>query len=192
MWNYFRGKVIPWKRVFPALITGLIGGGLGAYLSRYLSNKFMVYLLLMAIPLIFFLSSKLKKVRQQKAATEIFYGRAALIGLVMGFYDGFFGPGTGVFLLISFVLFLKFSYVEAGAGGRVLNLITNLSALILFIFRGRILWNVAAIGIAGSLLGNFIGSRLALAKAEKIIRPVFYLVLALLLIKSLNDVLALS
>ncbi len=191
VWRYVRQKVIHWKLMAVAIIMGMGGAFFGARLSIYLSLEMMVVILIIIIPVIFLLQKKLDHKGkssgnlQDNRSTMI---KAGLLGSIIGMYDGLFGPGTGTFLIIGFVLFLHMNYRQASANGRIINYITNLSALVFFIGEGRIYWPVAGVALAGAMIGNYIGSGLVLTRAEKIVGPIFKLVLLALLGKCIFDI----
>ncbi len=192
VFRYIVNKTIIWKIMIYAIVSALIGSAIGASLSRYLSKEIMFTLLLVVIPLIFFLQYRqgmkatAEEGRQVPASAVL---RASVIGLFVGGYDGLFGPGTGTFMLLAFMAFLNFSAREASANARIVNYASNLSALIYFLVQGRIFWPIAAVAIAGSICGNWIGSGMVLKSADKVVMPVFRLVLVLLLLKCGYDLL---
>ena len=109
-------------------------------------------------------------------------GRAALI---IGAYDGFYGPGTGTFLIIAFTGFAKMSVRSANAHAKVINMTTNVTSLVVFLHSGQVLIVLGLAGAACCMLGNYIGSGLVLTKGTRIVRPVILVVLVLLFAKIL-------
>ena len=191
VFRYARSGFVIWKTVIIAVLCALIGSSLGAQASHILSPKIMVYILLTIVPVVFLLNSRLKKMAElERKETSLKTAvLAAFMGLSIGFYDGFFGPGTGTFLILFYVLAFHYSLQEASINARLVNYASNFAAFFVFLSSGRIAWNVAAVGICASILGNFVGSRLVLSKADRIVRPLFNLVLVLLLVKCLYDLL---
>ncbi|MBP9674344.1 MAG: TSUP family transporter [Bacteriovoracaceae bacterium] len=187
--RFSRSSKVFWKMLILGIVTALIGSLLGAYLSSFLSKKYMLILLVIVIPLILYFSSHKVPAAKNFVWEKKYTMRLLLIGFLLGAYDGFFGPGTGTFLLIAFVSFLHMDYKNASIHSRMINYASNLSAFFFFLFSGKILWKVALIAAIASMLGNFIGSGLVLTKAEKVVRPLFFLVICLLLIKSFYDLL---
>jgi hypothetical protein len=114
--------------------------------------------------------------------TSVVLTGAAACALVLGFYDGFFGPGTGTFLILIFTVFLKFDLVTANGNAKIINLSSNLGSLITFLITGQVLFALAIPAAVFGILGNFIGSTLAIKIGPKIIKPILIGVLALLLI----------
>jgi uncharacterized membrane protein YfcA len=109
-----------------------------------------------------------------------------LSALVIGTYDGFYGPGTGTFLIIAFTVFAKMSVPAANAQAKVINLTTNITSLAVFLLSGQVVLLLGLAGAACNMAGNWLGSGLAITKGAKIVRPVILIVLALLLIKILT------
>lgn len=104
--------------------------------------------------------------------------KALAIGTAIGFYDGFFGPGTGTFLAFSFVFFMGFNFVQGTANAKLSNLASNFAAIVAFGFTGNISWTVALPMAAANICGNLVGSNLAIKRGSTVIKPVFALVLA--------------
>jgi uncharacterized membrane protein YfcA len=100
----------------------------------------------------------------------------AAIGLVIGFYDGFFGPGTGSFLVFAMVRILKFDFTTATGNAKLMNFGSNIASLITFIAAGLVVWRVALPMGAANALGSFVGAQLAITRGAKFVRWVFLLV----------------
>jgi len=105
---------------------------------------------------------------------------------LVGLYDGFYGPGTGTFLIIAFTVFAKLDIRTANAQAKVINLTTNITSLVIFLRSGQTVILLGLTAAACNMAGNFLGSGLALSKGSKITRPVILLVLALLFLKALG------
>ena len=103
--------------------------------------------------------------------------------LVVGVYDGFYGPGTGTFLIIAFTVFAGMTVGAANAQAKVINLATNLSALAVFLAEGQVLVPLGLAAAVCNMAGNYLGSGLALTKGARIVRPVILAVLLLLFLK---------
>ena len=112
---------------------------------------------------------------------------AGVIGLGIGFYDGFFGPGTGSFFVFLFVRVLGYDFLHASAAAKRLNTATNFAALLLFAFTGHIWWHVAAVLAVANVVGSLLGTRLALARGAGFVRVVFIGVVSALILKTAWD-----
>ena len=128
-------------------------------------------------------SIQLKQISLKK---QMIYG--SLIGIVVGFYDGFFGPGTGSFLVLGFVLFLGMDFMHASAYAKIVNCITNLSALVVFINQGNYLLNIAVLMGVSNILGSYLGSHMAIKKGNAFIRNIFIFIVMLMIIRYGYDV----
>ena len=102
---------------------------------------------------------------------------------IIGMYDGFYGPGTGTFLIIAFAVFAKMTVGSANAQAKVINLTSNLTSLAVFLLNGQVLIPLGIAAAVCNMAGNWVGSTLAVTKGTKIVRPVILLVLVLLLAK---------
>jgi uncharacterized membrane protein YfcA len=116
----------------------------------------------------------------------------AVIALVIGAYDGFFGPGTGTFLIIAFVTVLHFSLQQASANAKVVNFASNLAALAIFTARGLVLWKVALPMAVGQFLGGATGAHLAVAGGDRVVRRVVLVVVLALVLRLGYDLWAAS
>jgi uncharacterized membrane protein YfcA len=121
-----------------------------------------------------------------------FFGRkeamvAAGIGAVIGFYDGFFGPGTGSFFVFLFVRLLGYDFLSASASAKLLNTATNGAALILFVAKGHIWWHFVLAMALANVVGSLLGTRLALKHGTGFVRLVFIGVVSALILKTSFD-----
>ena len=112
---------------------------------------------------------------------------AAGIGAVLGFYDGFFGPGTGSFILFAFVALLGFDFLRASASSKVINLATNIAALCFFIPEGYVRYDLGIVMAAANILGSIVGTHLALSKGARFVRALFIVVVIALLAKQISQ-----
>ncbi len=168
-------------------VTALIGSALGTRLNLLLSEKALHYVLIVLLPVIavflllrrdFGLESRVEELSRQKLTVL-----SALIGLVLGAYDGFFGPGAGTFIILAFTALCGFDLVTASGNAKVVNLCSNIAAFVTFASAGKILWALGLPAACCSIAGHYVGSSLALKDGAKIIRPMFFVVLSLLLVR---------
>lgn len=118
--------------------------------------------------------------------TQLFAG--ALLGLVTGFYDGFFGPGTGSFLVMGFVVLLGFDFLSASAYAKIINCVTNIAALTVFIRNGNYILEIAVLMAICMVIGNFAGSRMALRHGTSFVRKIFLLIVVIMILRYGYDV----
>jgi len=112
----------------------------------------------------------------------------SIIGIFIGFYDGFFGPGTGSFFVLGFVVILGFDFLHASAYAKVINCLTNISALILFIKQGNYILEIALLLAICNVTGSIIGTKLALKQGNKFIRIIFLGIVCLMIVRYGYDV----
>ena len=182
--RYYRsGKLM----VVPALIaaiTALPGSWLGTRAAMALGNRVMQIFMLFAIPVVCALVLFNRKTAEEsKPVTKRQYPLCVLIGLVIGFYDGFFGPGTGTFLIVLFTHLLGMDMVTASATAKPVNLFSNIASLATRIAAGNVLFALAFPAMACSVMGGWLGAKLALTKGARLIRFVMLGVLVLLTVR---------
>lgn len=184
IFRYTRAKAINWSQFkFPILVS-FLAAVLGAYLLAIQSRELMLGILIVISPLVFLIS--LKKPKHQKFSwmtkklSTIFL---ILMSALLGCYDGFFGPGTGSFFLFGLMYLLAFPAKEASANARILNYASNLGALIFFFSQLKFSLGISVLGIVASLIGNYFGSHLVINHANRVVRPLYLIVLTLLIFK---------
>lgn len=173
-----------------ALAAGL-ASFLGARLVSYLNTnalKPIILVVLIFIAIYTYYKKDLGAVSTKKLSVgkQLIFG--AIIGAVVGFYDGFFGPGAGSFLVLGFVVVLGFEFVQASAYAKVVNSITNLTALFVFIKQGNYLLELALLLAVCNMSGNLLGTKLALKRGNSFVRNVFLMVMSLLIVRYAYDV----
>lgn len=183
--RYFRHGHVHLPAAGVAVPLSLLGSWLGARLNMVLPERYLYWFLLAALPAIaLFLVFRRDfgtESRAEQLPNKILLLRCGAIAAVIGVYDGFFGPGTGTFLVLALTGLCSFDLLTASGNAKVMNLASNLAAFTTFAFGGGILW---ALGIPAALCGiagQYIGSGLALKNGARVIRPMFFVVLALLL-----------
>ena len=105
--------------------------------------------------------------------------------LIIGFYDGFFGPGTGTFFVLTFLIVKQRNLMEATAATKVLNLSSNFASFLVFQYKGFVIWELALIMAIAQVTGAYIGSKLAINNGEKFVRPVIVFISIVLSIRIL-------
>lgn len=189
-WRYARRIEIPWRFVLPAAATAFIGSYLGARLAHFLPAQAMRPLVLVLLVVMLAYTLYKPDFGQQDAGrvlTRRDLVLGLLIGAAIGFYDGFFGPGTGSFLIFLFIRFFHFDFLRASACAKVVNLTTNLASLVFFIPAGQVLYAIALpMGLA-NIAGAQIGTRLALKGGNLWVRRLFLVLVLILLAKLLFD-----
>jgi len=147
----------------------------------------LVILILIAIYTFSTKDLGLKQTKNISLYRQMMYG--SLIGLIVGFYDGFFGPGTGSFFVLGFVVILGFEFVVASAYAKIINCMTNISALFVFVRQGNYMLGIAVLMSVCNIAGNFAGSRMALKKGNSYIRVVFLVIVSMMIARYGYDIL---
>ncbi|MFY7867102.1 sulfite exporter TauE/SafE family protein [Roseateles sp.] len=188
--QYARRVSLNWWALLPAAGVALLGSFAGAWTVTLVSAEF----LRKALPLILLLVLVYTLLRKDMGRHHAprFSGRAetlvaAAIGLVIGFYDGFFGPGTGSFFVFLFVRLLGYDFLHASATSKLMNTATNAAALTLFAFKGHVWWHLAAVMAVTNVLGSLVGTRVALARGAGFVRGMFIVVVSALILKTAWD-----
>ena len=188
--QYSRKVVIPWRIALPGAIAALIFAWFGAMAVAFISPSILrplILILLILVAIYTFIRKDFGAVSNecvnQRQATVI----AIVIGCVIGFYDGFFGPGTGSFLIILFIRFLGMDFLKASATAKIVNVSTNLGAIAYFSSNITLLWQTAALMAVCNFLGSVIGARTAVKKGSAFIRKIFLCIVVLLITKLAYD-----
>jgi uncharacterized membrane protein YfcA len=174
------------KLLLITALTAILAAFLGAKALHFLNPYwYKPLILLILIGMAWFTWKKKDFGQQQRLLTENvgFYMKAVLLGGLVGFYDGIFGPGAGSFLVMGFVVWLGFDFLHASAYAKWVNVATNLSALGVFIGQGQYWLELGILMALANVTGNSIGSRMAIKKGNGFIRIVFLLVVSLLIIR---------
>lgn len=194
--TYLRNTRIDLRTALPMALAAFIGSGLGALLaSRIPAASFrpVILVMLIGVWLWTWLKPAMGTVENLRwEGQRRHYGVAVVAGLGIGFYDGLIGPGTGSFLLIVLVAGLGLSFLKASATAKIVNVGTNIAALIIFGFTGSVIWLLGLLMGACNLIGAVVGARTAIAKGSEFVRRVFLIVVALLILRLAWDVLAVS
>ena len=191
--RYAKGKAIIYSVGIPSVIGSLIGSHIGARLALVISDTVLKVILTILIPIaaVFVFVANPRRDRNlaidQKVSKRKTVIISGLIGLIIGTYDGFFGPGTGTFLIILYVSILSMNHVNASGTAKIVNLASNIGALLTFIAGGKVLYFVGLPAALFGIVGNWIGSGLALKKGVNVIKPVMIIVLVILFAKILMD-----
>lgn len=181
---------------FTLLITIGIFAGIfsffGAKMVSYVNVEWfkpIILFILIGILIYSIIKKDLGKVSSHNVSLkkQLIYG--GIMASLLGFYDGFFGPGTGSFFVLGFVVLLGFDFLHASAYAKVVNSITNISALLVFLLQGNFLLSIAIIMAISNIIGNIMGTKMAFKKGNSFIRLIFILVVSLLIIRYAYDIL---
>ena len=187
--RYSRHVAIDWPTIAPAAVAAFLCAFLGSRAVTLLAPSVLrplVLILLLVVASYVFLVKDLGLIHQPKHAPRKARSLALLIGSVLGFYDGFFGPGMGSFLIFAFVGILGFDFLAASASAKAINWCTNLASIIYFSATGQLLYGIGLAMAASNVLGATLGAHLAIRKGSRFVR-VFFLVIVCGLIAKLTQ-----
>lgn len=183
-WNYARAGLLRVPGLVPGILATLVGAVVGAAvvgrLDRELLRSAMPFLLGSVAAFTWLKPDLGQERRPARLAARPF---AVGFGLTLGFYDGFFGPGTGAFWMIACVLLLGADLREATGYTKAMNLTSNLASLAIFLWNGQVSLQAGLAMAAGQVVGAGLGSRLVLRRGVSVVRPVFLGVVTLLTLK---------
>lgn len=188
--QYSRRVSIPWWAAGPAALAAAIGSWSGAravVLFPPAALRPLILVLLILVALYTFLRKDFGIHHRRLASTGRECGLAILIGAALGFYDGFFGPGTGSFLIFLFIRILGMDFLHASVSAKIVNVSTNLAAIAVFVSHGAVFWQVALVMACCNLLGSRVGTGLALRHGAVFIRKAFLAVVLVLILRFAAD-----
>lgn len=188
--RFMKAGLVNLKLAAPAVIAAVLGSSTGANISLIIPEKVMTYVLLVVLPMSAFLVLN-KKLFNDKGSDTVnldkrTYITATLAAFTVGIYDGFYGPGTGTFLIIAFTVFAKLGIKTANAQAKVINLTTNVTALVIFLFNGQVILPLGIAAAASNMVGGYIGAGLAMKNGANLAKYSILFVLFLLALKVLG------
>ncbi len=187
--RFIRGGYVDWKLGVPSILLALYGAHLGTRLQLALDERWLKWLLLAVLPVVAVVVLRQKQLPEERG--EIAAGKQAAIvlaaALTVGAYDGFYGPGTGTFLILIFCQLGKMDLRTASGNVKLVNLASNVGALATSLMNGKVFIVLGLIGAVASIAGHYIGSGLAIKDGSKIVRPIILLVLVLLAVKVISE-----
>ncbi len=188
--QYSRRVQMRWAVLGPAAGAALVGSFLGAWAVTLIDPGFLrraLPLILLAVLLYTLARKDLGRTHAPRHTRGRETLLACLIGAVIGWYDGFFGPGTGSFFIFLFVRLLGYDFLNASAAAKLLNVATNIAAIALFAAKGHVWWHIGLVMAAANVTGSLIGTRLALKHGAGFVRGVFIVVVGALILKTGYD-----
>ncbi|WP_417792764.1 TSUP family transporter [Terasakiella pusilla] len=175
--NFIRKGHLKLTEIWPMILLTFIGAAAGTILIQKLDSSFLVDVmpfLLITVGLYFLFQPQIGTEDRDKKLGM--WGFSVLCGFTIGFYDGFFGPGTGSFFAIAFIALMGFNILKATAHTKVLNFTSNIASLTFFILGGQVIWIVGLVMAMGQMIGGFIGSSMSMKHGSRIIRPLLVVI----------------
>ncbi len=189
--RFMKNGYVKWKLALPAILFAVVGSMGGTWLQHHTPEVVLKYLLLAVLPVVAVVSLRSRQWPDQPGQIP-FAKQAAIVwgaSLVIGAYDGYYGPGTGTFLMILFIRMAKLDTRTAAGTVKVVNLSSNLGSLVTAWQAGYLFWGVGLVAAVASIAGHYIGAGLAIKNGSRIVKPAVIVVLILLTLKVLSELL---
>ena len=192
--RYIKNGYVDWFLGIPSVVLALVGAHLGTKLHLAMDEQYLKLVLLFVLPVIAVILLKKKELPEERKPINKWLCRGIVWGasLIFGTYDGFYGPGTGTFLLLSFCYLAKIDVRTASGNVKLVNLASNVGALVTSLVAGKVLIPLGLIAAIFSTAGQYIGAGLALKNGSKIVRPVILVVIVLLAGKVILELLGIA
>ncbi len=191
--KYIRSGEVNWTVAIPSAIAALVGARIASLVVLALDPAIFQRIILFVLPFVAIFLIFKRDFGSKDASGDVPKGRmiafSVLIGLLIAFYDGLVGPGTGTFAIIAFCSLCKLDLKKASGSAKIFNWASNFASMISFILAGKVIWAIALITAACSMAGNFMGASMAIKKNPAFIRVMLTVVCGLLLLKLGSDVL---
>ncbi len=188
--RYCRNTKVDWSIAGPAIVLSLIGSSIGAKLTMMMPESVLKVVLLVVLPVTAVFVFR-KNALVEKQSGSVSHRRMLLItwiaALAIGCYDGFYGPGTGTFLILVMVGLAKMDMMQAAANTKLINLASNISALVAFLIGGKVVLTLGLAASVFSIAGHYTGSSMVMKNGTKIVKPIILVVLVLLFLKVIFD-----
>lgn len=183
--RYCKNGFFDLKLAIPSVIVALAGSYIGAKTVLVTNDEVLKYILIVVLPVVAFFVLKKKnfnKVKNKpKRITQFII--AVLASFVVGMYDGFYGPGTGTFLILIYTGLVKLDLLTASGNTKLVNLASNITALVTFMCSDNIVYALGITASVFSIVGHYLGSGMVMKNGSKIVKPIIVVVIVLLLIK---------
>lgn len=185
-----KNRFVDWSLAFPCISMALLGSYIGANLALLASDRLLKWMLIPVLPIVAFYVLKKKELGEYQE-TAISKRKQWMIcglsSLVVGCYDGFYGPGTGTFLLLLYTGLAKMNVRIASGNMKLANLSSNVAAMVVFLFEGKIIMSLGLAAAVFSIAGHYVGAGMVMKNGSRIVRPVILVVIALLFVKIIFD-----
>jgi len=193
-YRYLKSGFVDWLLAIPSIVFALVGAHLGTRLQIMVDEQYLKYMLLIVLPIVAVVLLRQKRFPEEKGQIAPWTQRGIVWGasLILGAYDGFYGPGTGTFLLLIFCNFARMDLRTASGNVKIVNLSSNIGALITSALAGKVLAPIGLIAAVFSIAGHYIGAGMTIKNGAKIVRPVILIVLVLLAGKVILELLGIA
>ena len=189
--KYAKNGYIPWKTAVISAFFAMIGSALGAKIALLISDYWFKRLILVILPLTAVYIYRNKAMVQEKEPLPLWQTMVigSVVAFVIGIYDGFYGPGTGVFLILLLTSLAHYGLREANGLCKAINWVTNVSALAVFIMNGRAMMTLGIVAGLFSIVGSYLGAKTFEKKGARSVKPLMLIVVAIFFVKVLLEIL---
>lgn len=190
--RYVKNGYVNWRLAVGSVVLALVGAWLGTSLQLRINEKYLQYTLLVVLPIV---AAVMLFRKQQLPEEPGRIGKGAQMSivwgasLIIGIYDGFYGPGTGTFLLLVYCYLGKMDVRTASGNVKLANLASNVGSLVTALFAHTVIIPLGLLAAVFSVAGHYLGAGLNIKNGTKIVRPVIFVVLILLAVKVITDML---
>ena len=188
-YRFGRSGNIPWKSAIPCVVMAVVGSATGARLALLVDANAFKIIMLVIIPVTAYYVFKTKNLDVEREplseGSTIF--RACLAALVIGVYDGFYGPGTGTFLILLLTSFARFSLGNANGTAKAINLTTNITSLVVYLMNAKVMIPLGLVAGVFGIIGNYIGVSFFNEKGSKAVKPIMIVGLTLFFIRVITE-----
>lgn len=188
--KYAKGGFIPWKLALFCIPCAFAGSTIGANIALSISNEVFRIIMLIILPLtaVYVLTRKELTSKKEPHSSKVMLILSMLIAFAIGIYDGFYGPGTGTFLILLLTAIGRMRVEEANGLTKTINLSTNIAALTVYIINGQVLLPLGIVAGCFNIVGNYLGASKFTSGGTKIVKPIMVLVIVIFFIKVINEV----
>ena len=190
--NYMKSGMLDWRVALVSAAFSFVGAACGSTAALHIDDAILKKAIICILPIAAVIILSKRNLSDENRSAEVSAKKkviiAACIGIFIGFYDGMIGPGTGTFGIIAFSMLLKYDLRTASGNAKMFNMASNVASAITFTLAGTVVWKLAIPGAVCCILGAQVGSRLAIARGAKFIRPMLIVVLVMILGKLAMDV----
>lgn len=192
--RYASKGYIPWKQAVFCIVSAFIGSACGAKLALIVSDHYFKIIMLVLLPIVAIYVTKSKALTTEKPTLPIVKSTiiAMVVAVFVGAYDGFYGPGTGTFLILLLTSVANMKLSDANGLSKVINLSTNISSLVVYLINGKVVIALGLVAGLFSICGNFLGTKYFVKSGAKIVKPVMITVLTVFFIKILLELLGIA
>lgn len=188
-----KNKCIDWPTAIPSAVLAILGASLGARLILCIDERIIRYIVLIVLPfvaLVVLRRRELSNAALGPVDRRMQFCVVLSASFAIGLYDGFYGPGAGTFLLLAFTQLAKMDLRTASGNVKIANLASNIGSLAVFLHRGQAVVPIGLVAALFGIMGHYIGAGILLKKGVKVVRPLIFAVLGLLLARVIYDLIA--